>query len=272
MAKRLLIVILTLMVSPALSAPDSELWSRWVGHDPAAKTIVDHSAWTAFLSRYRTLEDDGIARVSYAAVTSDDRAALTAYVDHLASTPVSALNRAEQRPFWINLYNALTVKAVLDAYPVDSILDIDISPGIFSDGPWGASLVTVESEPLTLDDIEHRILRPIWHDPRIHYVVNCASLGCPNLPAEAMTAANAEVMLDGAARAFINHPRAVTIDGDDDLIVSSIYDWYAIDFGSDDEAIIAHLLRFAEPDLAAQLTGRSEIDDNVYDWRLNDAG
>lgn len=270
MAKRLLLMVLALMATPALAAPDAELWSRWVGHDPAAKSIVDHSAWSAFLTRYRMIEDDGIARVRYGSVTSDDQAALEDYIDRLAATRVSALSRAEQQPFWVNLYNALTVKAVLDAYPVDSILDIDISPGIFADGPWGAPLVTVEGEPLTLDDIEHRILRPIWHDPRIHYVVNCASLGCPNLPAEAMTAANAEAVLDAAARAFINHPRAVTIDGDGDLVVSSIYDWYGTDFGSEDGAIIAHLLRYAEPILAAQLAGRSEIDDDAYDWRLND--
>ena len=271
MVRRLLILVLVLMASPALAAPDAELWSRWVGHDPAAKSFVDHSAWSAFLGRYHTMGDDGIARVRYGSVTSEDRGALEAYIGRLAATRVTALNRAEQRPFWVNLYNALTVKAVLDAHPVDSILDIDISPGVFADGPWGAPLVAVEGEPLTLDDIEHRILRPIWHDPRIHYVVNCASLGCPNLPAEAMTVANAEAMLDAAARAFINHPRAVTIDGDGDLVVSSTYDWYGADFGAEDTEIIAHLLHYAEPALAARLAGRTEIDDDAYDWQLNDA-
>ncbi len=97
----------------------------------------------------------------------------------LAATSADRLRRAEQFPFWINLYNALTVKVVLDHYPVEIIRDIDISPGLFADGPWGKKLVTVEGEALSLDDIEHRILRPIWKDPRLHYVLNCAALGVP---------------------------------------------------------------------------------------------
>ena len=79
---------------------------------------------------------------------------------------------------------------VLEHYPVKSIRDIDISPGFFASGPWGAKLATVEGEKISLDEIEHRILRPIWKDPRIHYAVNCASLGCPNLQAVPAMIAN----------------------------------------------------------------------------------
>ena len=74
-----------------------------------------------------------------------------------------------------------------------------ISPGLFSVGPWGRKLITVEGEALSLDDIEHRTLRPIWRDSRIHYAVNCAAVGCPNLQSSAFTAANAEALLDKAA-------------------------------------------------------------------------
>jgi len=255
----------------ARAAPDAELWSRWVGHDPASVAQVDHAAWNGFVARNRVAGTDGIARLRYGAVTAADRAALEAYLTALAATPVTALARGQQRAFWINLYNALTVRVVLDHYPVASIRDIDISPGLFADGPWGAPLIEVEGEPLSLDDIEHRILRPIWRDPRLHYVVNCASLSCPDLPPEAMTAENAEHLLDMAAGAYVNHPRAVAFDADGELVVSSIYAWYGEDFGGSDQGIIAHLRAHAAPALAARLEAATTISDHAYDWRLNDA-
>ena len=138
-----------------------------------------------FLAQHLRTGEDGIARIGYGAVSDEDRKSLDAYIAALAGHPGSrrALNRAEQQAYWINLYNALTVQVILDHYPVESIRDIDISPGLFADGPWGKKLVTIEGEAVSLDDIEHRILRPIWKDPRIHYAVNCASIGCPNLQA-----------------------------------------------------------------------------------------
>ena len=84
------------------------------------------------------------------------------------------------------------MKVVLDHYPVDGIRDIDISPGLFAGGPWDKKLVEIEGDDVSLNDIEHRILRPIWRDPCIHYAVNCASIGCSNLRPTAFTAANAE--------------------------------------------------------------------------------
>ncbi len=265
-------LILALLAAPvaARAAPDADLWERWLAHDPAATATVDHGAWTRFLQAYVAPDRGGIHRVRYGAVTSNDRAALDTYIGQLAATAVSVLNRDEQRAFWINLYNALTVQVVLDHYPVASIRDIDISPGVFADGPWGAALVTVEGEDLSLDDIEHRILRPVWQDPRIHYAVNCASIGCPNLQMQAFTAANADAMLTAAARAFINDPRGVYVRGDE-LLVSSIYDWFEDDFGGDEAGVLAHLRTYAEPPLAAQLQAFDGIDGDKYDWTLNDA-
>ena len=132
-----------------------------------------------------------------------------------------------------------------------------------------ASAVSVEGEALSLDDIEHRILRPIWKDPRLHYVLNCAALGCPNLQPRAFTAGNAQALLSRGARRYVNDPRGVAFDGDR-LIVSSLYDWYAADFGGTDTAIISHLKRYAGPVLLAKLEAARCIDDD-YDWALNDA-
>ena len=117
------------------------------------------------------------------------------YLKNLQSLPISSYNRVEQKAYWINLYNGLTVDLVLSRLPLESIRDVNISPGLFVRGPWGAKLLTVEEERLSLDDIEHRILRPIWKDNRVHYAVNCASLGCPNLQPDAFTSANTEALL-----------------------------------------------------------------------------
>ena len=254
----------------ALSAPRAELWERWTAHDPLATAEIDHTAWTDFLATYVSDGNDGVTRVAYAQVTNADTGALGTYLAQLAATPISRFNRAEQRAYWINLYNALTVKVVLDHYPVASIRDIDISPGLFADGPWGKELIEVEGEALSLNNIEHRILRPIWRDSRIHYTVNCAAIGCPNLPSVAFTAGNAEMLLEAAARAYVNHPRSSRIE-DGKLVVSSIYVWFQEDFGDNDAGVIAHLKRYADRDLAAKLAAVERIGAHEYDWSLNDA-
>ncbi|MBI3512811.1 MAG: DUF547 domain-containing protein [Proteobacteria bacterium] len=256
----------------ALFAPKARLWERWTRYDAASAVRVDHGVWQAFLARYLRAWPDGTARLAYGAVTAADRANLASYVDRLAAVPVGTLARPEQLAFWINLYNALTVKVVLDAYPVRSIRDIALSRGLFAEGPWDAPLVTVDGERVSLDDIEHRIVRPIWRDPRVHYALNCASIGCPNLPSAAFTRATSEALLEAAARAYINHPRGVDVDPRlGGLAVSKIYGWFAEDFGGT-EGVIAHLLHYAEPALAARIRATPRLADYRYDWALNDAG
>ncbi|MEX1306265.1 MAG: DUF547 domain-containing protein [Rhodovibrionaceae bacterium] len=253
------------------AAPVADLWDRWLQHEAESRYSLDHSAWDALLKRYLVSgADGGINRFRYAEVTAEDRDRLAQYLSALSTTLISQYNRDEQFAFWLNLYNALVVKLVIDHYPVSSIREIDIAPSLFDSGPWGADLASVEETPLSLDDIEHRILRPIWKDPRVHYVINCAALGCPQLPAMAMTADNREAMLEEAARAFINHPRGVkpTRSG---LVVSRIYDWYVSDFGGYDGALIAHFRDYAAPPLAAALAEEPSISGYDYDWSLNDA-
>jgi hypothetical protein len=248
-------------------APKADLWARWSAHDPGSQARIDHAPWDRFLASY-VKERDGRNLVDYAAVTETDRANLRDYLDSLASIRISAYNRSEQFAFWVNLYDAVTVDLILKHYPVAGIRAIDLSPGIFRQGPWDAKLVKVEGTALSLNDIEHRILRPIWRDPRIHYVVNCAALGCPDLPMRALTLTRSEAMLEAAARRFINHTRALR-RSDGCLEVSSIYVWFREDFGEDDAAVIDHLARYVD-DGQRKLLEVGRITGHSYDWRLND--
>jgi hypothetical protein len=253
----------------ALAAPKAELWEFW-SPSTQSKVAIDHGAWNDFLARHVRPGDDGINRFAYGRVAPAAREALGQYLHRMQGVEIRKFNRGEQRAYWINLYNAATVKVVLDHYPVPSILKIAISPGLFAKGPWKKKLLEVEGQALSLDDIEHRILRPIWKDPRTHYAVNCASIGCPNLQPRAYTSSNLEELLDAGARAYVNHPRGARVD-QGRLTVSSIYVWFQSDFGGSEKGVIEHLRQHAEPALAKRLRPVTGIHDDAYDWALNDA-
>lgn len=270
MRKQLIITgLLAMMSLSALAAPKADLWKRWAASEASSTQVIDHGAWDGLLKKY-IVDDAGLNRFAYGRVSKADSQALDAYIDRLQATPVSKLNRAEQRAFWINLYNATTIQTVLAHYPVESILKIDISPGLFSSGPWGKKLLEVEGEAVSLDDIEHRILRPVWKDPLIHYTVNCASVGCPNLANAAYTADNYSQLATANARAYINSPRGAVVEKGK-LRVSSIYVWFQADFGGKDKTVIEHLKQYAEPGLASQLNNIKKISKDFYDWSLNNS-
>jgi hypothetical protein len=263
------VLMVILNFSSVFAAPAPDLWPRWQAHAERDSRIIDHSTWDMLLRKYLiTDHPSGINRFRYADVTPEDRQILAGYLERLQQVPVSSLNRGEQKAYWVNLYNALTVKVILDHYPIKSITDIDISPGFFSNGPWGAKLLVIEGEKVSLNDIEHRILRPIFKDNRLHYALNCASFGCPNLQPLAFTAANMEELLEAGARTYINSPRgAQMVSGK--LRVSSIYKWFQVDFGGSEEGVIAHLKKYAEGELAGILRTYSNGLRYDYDWNLN---
>ncbi len=267
--KTLPVVAVVLGYSIAQAAPKAELWPRWQKHDPASKQKIDHSAWDRFLKQNVVApHPSGINRVRYQAISPDDQKSLKNYLQTLQATAISNSNRNEQKAYWINLYNALTVDLIISRFPVASIRDVNISPGLVERGPWGAKLLTIEGEKLSLDDIEHRILRPIWRDNRVHYAINCASLGCPNLQPTAYTSDNSEALLEFGAREFINHPRGVAIQKGK-LQVSSIYVWFQEDFGRGAADLMAHWQEYAEPALAGALEIYQGSLAHDYDWRLN---
>ena len=256
---------------PALAAPSADLWARWQAHNNANTQSVQFPAWAAFLQKYVRPAPDGVNRVAYGSVSAGDRQAIEAEVQQMQSVPVSSLSQPEQRAFWTNLYNELTVLVVLQHYPTESITKINLSHGLFSsDGPWDAKVIQVEGEKVSLNDIEHRILRPIWRDPRTHYSLNCASLGCPNLQQVPYTRANMEELLNKGAAEYVNHPRGYEVKGGK-LAVSSIYVWYQADFGGNDAGVINHLRQYSRPEKQQTLNGIADIASNSYNWALNDA-
>lgn len=267
----MLSVLLVLgVLSSSAAAPKPDLWPRWESHAPDSTVEVDHSPGKHFMSTYLDVDHpSGINRMRYGRVKAKDRQALDTYIRSLEATTVSALNREEQKAYWINLYNSLTVKVILDHYPVKSIRDIDISPGILSDGPWRAKLLLVEGEKVSLDDIEHRILRSIWKDNRVHYAVNCASIGCPNLQPEAFTASSTEGLLEKGAREYVNQSRGVRVEGGR-LYLSSIYNWFEVDFGGSRKGVIEHIRWYADEVLSAALDKVGEKPSYGYDWTLNE--
>ena len=270
MPRQLVLFMVCLLFSfGAAAAPAADLWERWTAHQSGSAATIVHTAWDTLLKKYVTQAESGLNRFRYGAVSSADKMVLADYLNALQAIRIGEYNRAEQRAYWINLYNAATVKVVLDRYPVTSIRDIKLG-GVFSGGPWSKKFLRVEGEDVSLDDIEHRILRPIWKDPRIHYAVNCASVGCPNLSDSAYSAGNFDALAEAGARAYINSPRGARVENGT-LEVSSIYQWFKADFGGSEAGVVAHLKRYAEPALAARLETITRIDRDSYDWTLNDA-
>lgn len=241
-------------------------------HAPQSEVVVDHSAWTTLLQKYVRADQDGLNRVDYAAWQKDSHAALKSYIKTLSDVHVTRLGRDDQFAFWANLYNAKTIDIILDHYPVKSIKDISLGgslTALVTGGPWKAKVVTVSGTELSLDDIEHGIMREIFERPdRVHYAVNCASVGCPNLQTRAFVGETLNEDLGSAARAYVNSPRGARIHKGR-LIVSSIYSWFQDDFGGSEQGVLTHLRSHANDALKDKLSAVRGIDDYAYDWTLN---
>jgi hypothetical protein len=255
------------------------VWASLFCGVPALRAQMNDDGYRDLLGKYVTAGALGVNLVDYAKwkKIKADLQRLDAYLAALQSLKPSAMARDQAFVFWINLYNAATLKVLLDHDPVKSIRDIKSTGSGLLDfkasfGPWRTPFLTVEGQSLSLDNIEHDILRPKFRDPRVHYALNCASIGCPNLKRTPWSAKALDADLDAAATAYVNHPRGVSAGPDGSIRVSSIYHWFKEDFGGGDKGIIAHLRKYASPGLAAKLAGKTSIAGHDYDWSLNAAG
>lgn len=225
-----------------------------------------HKDWDDLLGAYVVEAENGVNRFDYKGLkeNSADTAKLDAYLKSFESLDFDTLSDNEQFAAWSNIYNALTVKHIIGRYPIKSIRSGYVV------GPWKKVKTVVDGEAISLNDIEHEVLREDFDDPRVHYAVNCASYGCPNLRPDAWVAETLDENLSDAARQYINHPRGVSIRSLGGLQVSEIYKWFKEDFGGDEAGIIEHLLEYAEPALAKQIKDNADIKKYQYDWSLND--
>jgi len=263
-------------VASSAIAADEETTRYFSKSAPADAPAFDHGAWTNLLGTYVVAGSGGINRVDYQAWKDTGHQVLKNYLKALEAADPRQLSRNEQFAYWANLYNAQTIDIVLDHYPIDSIRQISIGEGLFgfikksvgAGGPWKAKVMEVAGHKLSLDDIEHAILRPIFKDPRVHYSVNCSSIGCPNLGREAFTGVKLNTQLDAAARAYINNPRGFTVEGGT-IKASSIYQWFQADFGGSEKGVLDHARNYADAPLKIQLEGKTSIDGYFYDWSLN---
>jgi len=211
----------------------------------------------------------GVARFDYAGLKASqtDQAVLAEYIKTLESKNPTTMSATEATAFWANLYNAVTIKVVIDNYPVKSIKDI--KSGVFSAGPWKKKLTTVNGTEMTLDEIEHETLRKKYPSPLIHYMVNCASIGCPNLKNSLWDANTMDADREAAAKIFINSSRGAKVTSKG-LVVSSIYDWFQEDFGGTKTGVLAHLSKYATGDLKSAIESGATIKSFDYDWTLNE--
>lgn len=229
---------------------------------------LSHAQFDTLLQRYVSRDAERYNRVDYRSFKRSGHAALKEYALSLEAHDPVQLSPAEAKAFWLNLYNARTLDIVLDYYPINSIRKIDLGGGgLFKGGPWSAKLSIVNGVELSLDDIEHRILRPLFNDPMTHYGLNCASYSCPNLGAQAYTGDGIDAALAANATDYINHPRGVSVSANV-ITASKIYSWYVDDFGGQ-KKLKDHWKGYAEPEHFSRIE-TAKIGGFAYDWSLND--
>lgn len=234
----------------------------------ATAVFPDNATYDEILAAYVVPGDDGINRVDYGALRAQALDALRGYLSAMEAVDLSRLSQSDRIAYWINLYNSKTLEVVASNYPIRSIRQIDLGGGLLARGPWKAKIVSVGGNALSLDDIEHAILRARYADPRIHYALNCASIGCPNLQVRAWRAETLEKDFETGARAYVNHPRGLN-PGPTEFTASKIYKWYAADFGKL-AGLRDHWAAYAATKLAQRLDQAGRPDRYVYDWSLND--
>jgi hypothetical protein len=231
-----------------------------------------HHAWDTLLKKHVVLVDGGKAsRLDYAGM-AQERGALREYLQALARVSAAEFggwSRPEQMAFLVNAYNAHTVEKVLTRYPnLKSIWDF----GRFFANPFRDPFFSLLGSRMTLDTLEHEILRKKYPDPRIHYAVNCASIGCPMLREEAYAAVNLERQLEEQARRFLSDRSRNRVRGGR-LEVSKIFDWFRKDF-EPLERYFAPYARMLSDDPGQQrlvADGEARISFLDYDWSLNDS-
>ena len=205
------------------------------------------------------------ARVDYGALARD-RGPLERYLEATRVAHPDAWPRNEQIVFWVNVYNARVLDGVVRRPGLKSVLDVGKLLGVPTLGFFREQAVS-GGRKISLNDIEHEILRKGFHEPRIHFVLNCASASCPALPARALETATLDSTLDAAARAFLLDRSKNQIAPGPELKLSSIFKWYRSDFETERGSLQAFVLRYWRG--AGVVRANAPIKFLDYDWSLN---
>lgn len=229
---------------------------------PAA--TFDHSLFDQILSEY--VNDKGL--IDYNGIARDKR--FYKYIDSLKAADVTALTRDGQLAFWLNAYNAVTIEKVIRWKPKKSVRETIISGVWISTKFYTTRENYVAGKKMSQDDIEHEILRKQFQDPRIHFAIICASMGCPPQPRFAYTGEMVQSQLESETRKYLNSPRGTRIDqAENTLFLSKVLDW----FGDDFVKAAGSVMNFIKPYLAKEtlmfLNRNPKIDYIHYDWALN---
>jgi hypothetical protein len=222
---------------------------------------IKHTIWDSLLQAHV----DEAGWVDYKGFMADSTKFLQ-YLDLLRSSHPNDQNwtRDEQLAYWINAYNAFTVKLIVDHYPVASIKDI--KSGIpFVNSVWDIKFIDIEGATYDLNNIEHGIIRKQFEEPRIHFAVNCASVSCPKLANRAFTAEQLEAQLTQAARDFLADPSRNRIINANKAELSKIFSWYSGDFKANGSKI-----DFINQYAPTPLSPNADIDYMDYNWNLNE--
>ena len=212
---------------------------------------IDHSIWDNLLSKYVSNKGE----VNYKGFIKDKKL-FKEYLAHLSENePTDNWTKEERLAYWMNVYNAFTIKLITDNYPVNSIKDIK--------DPWDKRFFKIGSKWRNLNEIEHKILRKM-NDPRIHFGINCASFSCPTLHNRAFTATNVNIILDSLASAFINNPNHNTI-AKSNVKLSKIFKWFSKDFKTNG-SIIDYLNKYS----STVIDSNAKITYKEYNWSLNE--
>lgn len=223
----------------------------------------DHALFDGLLRRH--VDADGW--VDYAALRGEQRT-LDEYLAALAAAPFDALGRDEKLALLLNAYNAFTLRLILDRWPLDSIMDIA------AEQRWAERRWTLGGRVLSLDDIEHAEIRPHFREPRIHFALVCAAIGCPKLRNEAYVASRLNAQLEEQMRYSHAHERWFRFDAAAGKVhVSMLYDWYREDFLTAEPSVVDFVARYSAPLRSALVAGaKPTLEFLPYDWALNDRG
>ena len=231
------------------------------------KSLSDDHIWNRILIHYVSKHKNGEVNIfDYGRLlkSTDDKILLDKYLISLESINPATLPKNEAMAYYANLYNAVTVKLITKNYPIKSIRKL----GPLNSGPWKRKIIKLNGELVSLDNIEHKILRSKYRSPYIHYMLNCASISCPNLQKKAWKGETLKADQQKAAVEYINSSRGVAIKKDG-LHLSSIYKWFKEDFKSD-AGVLDHILKYADKDLKSAIEKGAKIRSYDYDWTLND--